>query len=59
MIDGKTEFKVTNVQAYGGYILHTGYIEEGSLSVLDEVISEYDEVRVRYCLLVGELADPK
>ncbi|KAF8535818.1 tRNA synthetases class II (A)-domain-containing protein [Trichophaea hybrida] len=45
LIDGKAEFNVTNVQAYAGYVLHTGYVNYGSFSVLDEVISEYDELR--------------
>ncbi|TGZ85058.1 hypothetical protein EX30DRAFT_368174 [Ascodesmis nigricans] len=44
-IDGKAEFEVQNVQAYAGYILHTGFMKYGSLSVNDEVISEYDELR--------------
>jgi len=46
LIDGKAKFDVTNVQAYAGYVLHTGYVNYGSFSVLDEVISEYDEVRL-------------
>ncbi|CCX13711.1 tRNA synthetases class II (A)-domain-containing protein [Pyronema domesticum] len=45
VIDGKAEFDVTNVQSYAGYVLHTGYINYGTFSVLDEVISEYDELR--------------
>lgn len=44
IIDGKAELEVTNVQAYAGYVFHTGYMKYGHLSVLDEVISEYDEV---------------
>lgn len=43
-IDGKAEFEVKNVQSYGGYVLHTGFMKYGSLSVNDEVISEIDEV---------------
>ncbi|EEB06743.1 cytoplasmic alanine-tRNA ligase Ala1 [Schizosaccharomyces japonicus yFS275] len=46
-IDGKLEFRVTNVQVYGGYVLHTGFCEYGSLNVGDEVICEYDELRRR------------
>jgi len=38
---------VQNVQNYAGYVLHTGYIKYGTLSVGDEVISEYDEVSIR------------
>ncbi|KAG7196105.1 Alanine--tRNA ligase [Scheffersomyces spartinae] len=45
VIDGKSEFNVTNVQVYGGYVLHTGFLIEGSLSVNDSVISTYDELR--------------
>lgn len=44
LIDGKAELEVTNVQVYGGYVLHTGFIKYGSFSVEDKVISEYDEV---------------
>ncbi|KAK6202853.1 alanine--tRNA ligase [Scheffersomyces amazonensis] len=45
VIDGKSEFNVTNVQSYGGFILHTGKLIEGSLSIKDEVIATYDEIR--------------
>jgi alanyl-tRNA synthetase len=45
VIDDKTEFQVENVQVYAGYVLHTGYLQYGSLKVGDEVISEYDELR--------------
>lgn len=45
VIDGVTEFKVLDVQNYGGYILHSGYVEYGSLSQGDEVICEYEELR--------------
>jgi alanyl-tRNA synthetase len=44
LIDGVAELDVQNVQVYGGYVLHTGYIKYGALSVGDEVICEYDEV---------------
>jgi alanyl-tRNA synthetase len=30
--DGETVFKVTHVQAYGGYVLHTGKLLKGSLA---------------------------
>ena len=43
-IDGKAEFKVTDVQVYNGYVLHVGQLEEGELNVGDEVICTYDEV---------------
>ncbi|KAL2210473.1 alanyl-tRNA synthetase [Sarocladium strictum] len=45
VIDDVVEFKVMDVQNYGGYILHSGYVEYGQLSVGDEVICEYDELR--------------
>lgn len=45
VIDGKTEFEVENVQTYAGYVLHTGYIKYGSLSVGDEVVAGFDELR--------------
>lgn len=45
VIDGVTEFKVMDVQNFGGYILHNGYIEYGSLSAGDEIICEFDELR--------------
>ena len=44
LIDGEAELEVTNVQSYGGYVLHTGYMKYGALKVDDAVISEYDEV---------------
>ncbi|OBA25137.1 hypothetical protein HANVADRAFT_27522, partial [Hanseniaspora valbyensis NRRL Y-1626] len=45
VIDGETEFNVTNVQVYGGYVLHTGQLVEGSLKLGSKVISSYDELR--------------
>ncbi|KAK5992761.1 Alanine--tRNA ligase [Cladobotryum mycophilum] len=45
VIDDVVEFKVVDVQNYGGYILHSGHIEYGTLSSGDEVICEYDELR--------------
>ena len=45
IIDGVAELEVQNVQVYGGYILHTGYMKYGTLSVGDEVLCEYDELR--------------
>ncbi|ODV77334.1 alanyl-tRNA synthetase, cytoplasmic [Suhomyces tanzawaensis NRRL Y-17324] len=45
VIDGKAEFNVANVQVYAGYVLHTGSLTEGTLSVKDEVIAAYDELR--------------
>ncbi|OWB65405.1 hypothetical protein B5S30_g729 [[Candida] boidinii] len=45
VIDGVSEFNVENVQAYAGYVLHTGFLVEGSLKVNDSVIAGYDELR--------------
>ncbi len=45
IIDGVAEFKVLDVQAYGGYIVHNGYLDYGHLKAGDEVICEYDELR--------------
>ena len=43
-IDGKAEFKVEDVQVYNGYVLHIGQMEEGEITVGDEVTCTYDEV---------------
>ncbi|CAL5868835.1 uncharacterized protein PFLUO_LOCUS3062 [Penicillium psychrofluorescens] len=45
VIDGQTELEVGDVQVYGGYVLHTGFMKYGSFSVGDTVICEYDELR--------------
>lgn len=45
IIDGVAELEVTNVQVYAGYVLHTGYMKYGTLTVGCEVICEYDELR--------------
>lgn len=45
VIDDVVEFKVMDVQDFGGYVLHSGYIEYGELNSDDEVICEYDELR--------------
>ena len=44
-IDGQADFEVTNVQAYKGYIMHTGYLSSGQMKVGDKVIATYDELR--------------
>jgi alanyl-tRNA synthetase len=44
-IDGQADFEVTNVQAYKGYVMHTGYLISGNLHVGDKVIATYDELR--------------
>jgi alanyl-tRNA synthetase len=74
VIDGATDFEVTNVQSYNGYVLHTGSLKYGQLSVGDEVISSYDELRrwplrsnhtathiLNYCLreVLGDHIDQK
>ncbi|KAK4188527.1 alanine--tRNA ligase [Podospora australis] len=45
LIDDVAEFKVLDVQEFGGYIVHYGFLEYGDLSAGDEVICDYDEVR--------------
>lgn len=45
VIDDVAEFKVLDVQNYGGFILHSGFLEYGTLSSGDQVICEYDELR--------------
>ena len=48
MIDGVCDFNVQNVQIYRGYVLHSGYMKYGALSVGNNVLAEYDEVRIIY-----------
>ncbi|KAJ5663748.1 hypothetical protein N7507_004479 [Penicillium longicatenatum] len=45
VIDGQAELEVGDVQMYAGYVLHTGFMKYGALSVGDTVICEYDELR--------------
>ncbi|KAJ5986826.1 hypothetical protein N7451_011191 [Penicillium sp. IBT 35674x] len=45
VIDGQAELEVGDVQVYAGYVLHTGFMKYGTLSVGDTVICEYDELR--------------
>ncbi|KAK3362640.1 tRNA synthetases class II (A)-domain-containing protein [Lasiosphaeria hispida] len=45
IIDGVAEFKVLDIQEFGGYVVHNGYLEYGELTEGDEVICEYDELR--------------
>lgn len=45
VVDGSVDVAVSNVQAYGGYVLHTGTVVEGLLKVGDCVIAAYDELR--------------
>ena len=44
-IDGVAEFEVENVQVFNGYVVHIGQMKYGRLSVSDDVLSTYDEVR--------------
>lgn len=45
VIDGVAEFRVMDVQNYGGFVLHSGYVEYGALSSGERVVCEYDELR--------------
>jgi alanyl-tRNA synthetase len=45
LIDDVAEFKVMDVQEYGGYVVHSGFFEYGDFTAGDEVICEYDELR--------------
>ncbi|KAJ1337018.1 alanine-tRNA ligase [Batrachochytrium salamandrivorans] len=43
-IDGEFEFAVEDVQVFGGYVLHIGYLKYGSISLDDTLVCSYDEV---------------
>lgn len=45
VVDGMAEFKVLDVQNYGGYVLHSGFISYGVLSAGDGVVCAYEELR--------------
>ena len=45
LIDGEAEIDVQNVQVYGGYVMHTGYMNYGAFKIGDEVLCDYDELR--------------
>ncbi|KAF1997485.1 hypothetical protein P154DRAFT_565380 [Amniculicola lignicola CBS 123094] len=45
LVDDVAEIRVENVQVYAGYVLHTGFMKYGELSVGSEVIAEYEELR--------------
>ncbi|KAI2468733.1 tRNA synthetases class II (A)-domain-containing protein [Annulohypoxylon bovei var. microspora] len=45
VIDDVAEFDVQDVQQFGGYIVHNGFLIYGELKAGDEVICEYDELR--------------
>lgn len=44
-IDGVADFVVEDVQIFGGYVLHIGYLKYGAISVADTVICSFDEER--------------
>ncbi|KAJ2121232.1 Alanine--tRNA ligase [Coemansia sp. RSA 720] len=44
-LDMASEFTVENVQVYGGFVLHTGFLKYGSLKVGDVVEAQYDVLR--------------
>ncbi|KAF2754107.1 alanyl-tRNA synthetase-like protein [Pseudovirgaria hyperparasitica] len=45
LIDGVAELDVENAQVYAGYVLHTGAMKYGNLSVGDEVTCQFEELR--------------
>ena len=47
VIDDVADFEVEDVQVFNGYILHIGRLKYGQLKVGDEVVSSYDEVRLK------------
>ncbi|KAJ3147241.1 Alanine--tRNA ligase [Geranomyces michiganensis] len=44
-IEGHADFYVEDVQPFGGYVLHIGYLKFGSLAVGNTVNCSYDELR--------------
>jgi len=46
-VEDKLELTVENVQVYGGFVLHVGYLKSGSLKVEDTVTCVFDEGRRR------------
>ena len=44
-IDGQAHFCVEEVQSFGGYVLHIGYLKYGHISLKDQVICSFDELR--------------
>ncbi|KAI1104620.1 tRNA synthetases class II (A)-domain-containing protein [Jackrogersella minutella] len=45
VIDDVAEFEVHDVQQFGGYVVHNGFLQYGELKAGDEVICQYDELR--------------
>ncbi|KAJ2989883.1 Alanine--tRNA ligase, partial [Globomyces sp. JEL0801] len=41
-IDGIVDFNVEDVQIFGGYVLHIGYLKYGSIKLKDELVCSYD-----------------
>ncbi|KAJ3388432.1 Alanine--tRNA ligase [Lobulomyces angularis] len=44
-LDDKTEFVVENVQIFGSFILHIGYLKYGTLNINEEVTCIFDALR--------------
>ena len=47
LADGTADFAVAHVAAFGGYVLHAGFVKYGRLGVGDAVVCNYDEERRR------------
>ncbi|KAJ1728917.1 Alanine--tRNA ligase [Coemansia biformis] len=45
LVTADSEFTVENVQVYGGFVLHTGFLKYGTLRVGDTVDAQYDILR--------------
>lgn len=45
LIAGGTEMEVRSVYSYGGYVLHSSYIKDRSISVGDKVLVKYTKLR--------------
>ncbi|KAK4659553.1 Alanine--tRNA ligase [Podospora pseudocomata] len=45
IIDDEAEFKVLDTQEFGGYVVHSGFLEYGNLKAGDVVKCEFDELR--------------
>ncbi len=54
-VDGKADFCVQDVQVFGRYVLHIGYLKYGSLSVNETVVCSFDEVCYLHVCLIGKL----
>ncbi|KAJ1921361.1 Alanine--tRNA ligase [Mycoemilia scoparia] len=47
IIDDGSEFAVEDVQVYGGYVLHTGFLKSGKVETESKVECQYNELRRR------------